>query len=308
MPVRALEMQADMRVLVAGRSGQLARALAIAALPDPSWRVETFGRPDLDLSDTGNLDKLIAGFAPDIVVNAAAYTAVDKAESEPELAFAVNATGAGNLAQATASAGIPIMHVSTDYVFPGDSEKPYVENDPTGPINVYGQSKLAGEAAVAAANPHHVILRTSWVYSPWGNNFLRKMLELGAEREELRIVGDQTGTPTYAGDLASAILAIAGRLRDESSRSNYWGIYHLTNSGTTTWFDFADEIFRNAAKFGYSPPKITNIATSEYPTPARRPLYSVLDNGKVAEIFDLRLRDWREATADCVAQLLNEAG
>jgi dTDP-4-dehydrorhamnose reductase len=291
-----------MRVLVAGRNGQLAQALAEASLPDPQWQMITAGRPDLDLTDMESVKRAMDHHTPDIAINAAAYTAVDKAESEPEAAFALNETGAGNLASATAAAGVPLIHISTDYVFSGDGTRPWREGDPTGPVNVYGRSKLAGEKAVAAANPKHLILRTAWVHSPWGNNFTKTMLRLGAEREELGVVGDQSGTPSYAPDLAAAITTIAAKLAQ--GKAAPWGIYHLTNAGVATWYDFAGEIFRAAQRHGYKSPALKPITTADYPTPAARPRYSLLDNGKIGEAFGIRLRDWRRAVTDCVERLM----
>lgn len=293
-----------MRLLVIGKSGQLARALATAALPGTDWQSTALGRPELDITDAASVRAAVAAHAPDIVVNAAAYTAVDRAEAEPQAALAVNRDGARFVAEAAAAAGAPVIHVSTDYVFSGDGDRPYVETDPVAPLGAYGQSKLAGEQAVAGANSRHLVLRTAWVYSPWGSNFARTMLRLGAERDELRVVDDQTGTPTYAPDLADAIIAVAARAARLAPGSDDWGTYHLTNAGVTTWYGFAGEIFRLAAESARPTPALVPITTAEYPTPARRPHYSVLDNGKIADAFGIRLRDWREATAECVRRLL----
>lgn len=293
-----------MRILVAGKQGQLARALAEAASGKPALQITCLERPELDIANASTVREVFETCAPDVVINAAAYTAVDQSEAEPDEAFSANETGAANLAASAAEHGIPILHVSTDYVFSGTSERPYLETDPPSPINVYGRSKLAGEVAVAAANPNHVILRTAWVHSPWGGNFVKTMLRLGAQRDELSVVADQTGTPSYAADLAQAILSIAEKLEEGGDPERPWGIFNLTNAGFTTWFGFAEEIFRAAEIHGLNPPKLNRITTAEYPTPARRPLYSVLDNSRIGEMFGICLRDWREATADCVRRLM----
>lgn len=295
-----------MRILVIGRSGQLARAVAQAPLPDPDWQIATLGRPDLDITDPASVRAAISGTAPDIVVNTAAHTAVDQAESEPRAAFAVNRDGARNVAVAAAEAGVPVIHVSTDYVFSGEIVRPLRETDAVGPLNVYGRSKRAGEEAVAQSNPRHAIVRTSWLHAPWGRNFATTMLRLAAERDRLSIVGDQTGTPTYAPDLADAILSLAGAVVAMPDDSDRWGVYHLTNAGATTWHDFAAEVFRVAGELGRRPPELRRISTSEYPTPAARPRYTVLDNSKIATAFDIRLRDWRSAAGQCVRRMLTE--
>lgn len=297
-----------MKVLVAGRNGQLARALKEIDLPDTDWQVKAMGRPELDLSDPATLREQIEAFAPDIVINTAAYTAVDKAEDEPEAAHAINAIGAGNLAKATAEAGIPILHISTDYVFSGEGKTARVETDPPSPVNVYGSSKLAGEKAVAEANPRHLIVRTSWLYSPFGHNFVTTMLRLGGERDELTVVDDQTGSPTYAFDLAEALIAITGQVVGRPEGDSVWGIYHLANSDTATWFDFAGEIFRQASGHGFNTPKLTPVTFDQFPTPAARPAYSVLDCKKAQDVFGIRLRDWHEAVSDCITRLARDDG
>ena len=195
-----------MKILVAGRTGQVAQSLA--ALSTPERQFITLGRPDLDICDRASIDAAIVEHRPAAIINAAAYTAVDKAESEPDMAFAVNETGAGNLAAAASAAGLPIVHISTDYVFAGDKDGFYTEDDPVDPQSVYGRSKLAGERAVAQANPDHVILRTAWIFSPYGHNFLKTMLRLAADRDVVRVVSDQWGSPTYAPDIAQGIAAV----------------------------------------------------------------------------------------------------
>lgn len=293
-----------MKILVTGTAGQLAQSLLAAGLAG-GVDVVALRRPQLDLTIPGTLRTAIADVEPDIVINAGAYTAVDKAESEEALAHKVNGTGAGDLAAVCARAGTSLIHISTDYVFDGAGTRAYVESDPTAPINAYGRSKLAGEIAVAAACPRHVILRTSWIYSPFGANFVRTMLRLGAERETLGVVDDQRGCPTYAPHLADAILAIAGQLDGAATADPRWGLYHAAGSGEATWCGFAREIFRTTAARGLPTPALQAIATSAYPTPARRPANSRLDCAKLAATFGLRLPDWQDGTRACLDRLLS---
>jgi dTDP-4-dehydrorhamnose reductase len=234
--------------------------------------------------------------APAAVVNAAAYTAVDKAEQDRAAAFAVNAEGSGELARLCNGRQVPLVHISTDYVFDGASRTPYRETDAVRPLGVYGASKLAGETAIRQACPHHLILRTAWVYSRDGHNFARTMLRLAAEREELSIVNDQHGTPTSADDLAAAIATMLRRLLAPTAH-NLWGTYHVTCHGETTWFGFASEIFRLAAARGLKVPRLKAITTAEFNSPAPRPLYSVLDNSKVGAAFGIALPPWQESLA-----------
>lgn len=291
------------RILVVGSQGQVARELARAALP-AGWSVETVGRPALDVADRAAvLDRVLASGAS-VVVNAAAYTAVDRAESEPELAHAVNADGAGFVAEAADRLGVPVVHISTDYVFDGTKAGAYVEDDPVRPLGAYGRSKEAGERAVRALAPRHVILRTAWVYSPFGHNFVKTMLRLARERDELRVVADQRGCPTAAGEIARAIVAIAGQIVDERDEAP-WGTYHLAGAGETTWHGLAQAaIDRAAPAIGRHPP-VRAITTEEFPTPTRRPANSVLDCTAVERAFGVRLRPWPEALAAVVAELVD---
>lgn len=259
------------------------------------------GRPDIDLTRPHSLADAISRVSPAVVINAAAYTAVDRAESEPEQAFAVNAEGAGVLAGLCASGGIPLIHVSTDYVFDGAASSPYPVDAPIAPLGAYGRSKAEGEARVRAAAPRHVIARTAWVYGEHGANFLRTMLRLGAERPELGVVDDQHGSPTCTADLASALARIAGRALEPGFTG--WGTYHVTNAGETTWCGFAREIFRLEAERGRPVPRLVPIPTSGYPTPARRPAYSVLDTGRTTAVFGIAMADWRDALARCFSRL-----
>lgn len=296
-------MSRSPRIAIIGATGQVARALATASLSRGIDAV-TGGRPDLDLTRPGSIDEFLATTRADVVVNAAAYTAVDKAESEPALASAINAVGAGHVAAACARRGIPLLHISTDYVFDGAKALPYLETDPVRPLGVYGRSKAEGEAAVRAHLDRHIIIRTSWVYSSLASNFLLTMLRLGAERDEVRVVADQWGSPTNADDLADAILDLEERISGAPAADDAWGTYHLTGSGATTWHGFAEEIFAEVARRGLRTPRLAAITTAEYPTAALRPPYSVLDNGKITGRFAISLADWRDGTRRCMAKII----
>lgn len=294
-----------MKVLVLGRHGQLARSLVEAGIV-AGIQVQSVGRPEIDLADFNAVSALVARLRPNLVVNAAAYTAVDKAESEPALAYAVNAAGAEHAAKACDSHSIPIIHVSTDYVFDGAKDTPYLESDPTAPINVYGRSKLEGEHRVTNACERHLILRTAWVYSPWGSNFIKTMLRLATARRNIGVVEDQLGSPTYAPDLARTILSLGDRVMREPS-ARRWGIYHAVGSGETNWSGFAREVFQQAREKGLPAAEVDAIATSAYPTPARRPANSRLNCDKLRLSFGLALPDWRRGVADCVSRLAASA-
>nr|WP_321440178.1 dTDP-4-dehydrorhamnose reductase [uncultured Hyphomonas sp.] len=292
----------DKLILVAGGAGQVARAMA--DLPVPAGiRIVTRGRPQLDLLEPGTIESAFEDLKPDLVVNAAAYTAVDQAESEEAAAFALNATAAGELAAAAARSGVPMIHISTDYVFDGTSAEPYVESDPVAPLGVYGRSKLAGEEAVAAANPDHVILRTAWVYSPVGKNFIKTMLRVGAARDELGVVHDQRGNPTSAADIAAGILEIAMQILSGKTPVKP-GVYHMTAQGEASWADFAEHIFQCSAKAGGPVAKVKRITSAEYPTPVARPANSRLDCSKIAEAYGVVLPHWQGSTQACVEQLV----
>ena len=290
-----------MRLLVTGATGQLAQKLGAGTTPENP--VLAVGRPDLDICRPETITAAIADLRPDVIVNAAAYTAVDKAESEPEIASAINRDGAGNVAAAAAAAGLPVIHVSTDYVFSGEKDEPYVETDSAGPLGVYGRSKLAGEEAVARANSRHIILRTSWVYSDTGNNFVRTMLRLATEREELGIVADQFGNPTFAGDLAHGVIHIARHLVEDREFAGY-GVYHLSGSGKTSWAGFARHIFEVSGRLGGPVARVRDITTAEFPTPARRPLNSCLATGKYSSRFGWSPPEWRISLAVVLNRLV----
>jgi dTDP-4-dehydrorhamnose reductase len=237
-------LESILRLYVVGTEGQVARSLREAATNNPDIVIGSGGRPEVDILRPDLVEKALLAFAPDIVINPAAYTAVDRAETEPDLAFAVNRDGAGIVARQAARLGIPIVHLSTDYVFDGKKQSPYVETDAVAPAGVYGRSKLAGEYAVAAANDRHVILRTSWVYAPFGNNFVRTMLRLSDNRDRLSVVDDQIGCPTYAPDIAVAILAIARRIGSVGWQDRFAGVVHLAGPDEVTWCGFARQIMR----------------------------------------------------------------
>ena len=292
-----------MRIVVTGREGQVARALRAMAGDDLD--IVALGRPDLDLARPDGLAAALRAAQPDILVSAAAYTMVDKAEEEEALATTINGAAPGALAAAAAELGAPMIHLSTDYVFDGTKRAPYVESDPVAPVNAYGRSKLVGERAVAAAGGDHAILRTSWVYDGQGKNFLTTMLRLAATREELGVVADQAGAPSYAPDIAAAIVAVARNLK--ASRSpDLRGVFHMTGGGETDWAGFAREIFRLSAAAGGVSARVRGIATADYPTPARRPANSRLNCDRLAARHGVRLPDWRDALARCMAGFARE--
>jgi dTDP-4-dehydrorhamnose reductase len=283
-----------MRIAVTGKEGQVVQALlSLGASKDID--VIPLGRPELDLARPETIFAAIASADPDVVVSVAAYTAVDKAESEPDLVYAINGQGAGLVAEAAARLGKPVIQLSTDYVFDGLKSEPYREDDPTGPVSVYGRSKLEGERLVAHANRAHVILRTAWVYSPFGTNFVKTMLRLGETHDRVRVVDDQKGCPTSALDIAEAILLIAEKLVIHPQNENY-GIFHLTGSGQASWADFADFIFVEQALLGGKSVKVERISTRDYPTAARRPSNSTLCGDKLDKAFGIRLNDWKLST------------
>ncbi len=289
-----------MRLAVTGKNGQVVSALQ--ALASADLEIVALGRPELDLAQPETVLRALSDAKPDVVVSAAAYTAVDKAESEPELAFAVNRDGAGAVAQAAKELGVPIIHLSTDYVFDGTKATAYVETDAIGPMSVYGLSKLEGENTVAENTPNHAILRTAWVYSEYGNNFVKTMLRLGESRDEINVVADQFGCPTSANDIASAIVEIARQLSADSS-PRLRGVFHLSGTGETNWANFAKQIFAFSAENGGKPMVVNDIVTAQYPTPAKRPANSRLDCSKLEEVFGIRLPAWQTSTRAVVTAL-----
>lgn len=290
-----------MRVLVAGHQGQLARGLHERS-QGAAIELVSLGRPELDLGNETSVIAAVARCRPDVVVNAAAYTAVDRAETEPDLARLINATGAGHVARACAAQGVALIQISTDYVFDGNKGSPYLEDDRTAPINVYGRTKLEGEALVAKACDRSVILRTSWLYSPWGANFVKTMLRLASTQPEIRVVDDQRGSPTYVPDLADTILALARKLVEDPGNSA-WGLYHAAGRGESTWYELAGEAMRSAALFDLPVAPLVPIATADYPTPARRPADTRMNCGKLDRFLGHALADGRARVEACVARL-----
>ena len=298
-----------MRILLLGANGQLGYALhrslvglgdIIAATRSGQLRGSREPCEVANLEQPRQLEALVERTAPDVVVNAAAYTAVDRAESDSETAHSVNAEAVCVLAGACAARSTLLLHYSTDYVFSGDSDRPWREDDPTGPLGVYGASKLAGEDAIRASGCRHMILRTAWLYGPRGKNFLTTMLRLAAEREELQVVADQVGSPTPAAWVAQASALLLSRAKGKPS-----GIWHVAADGEASWSQLAEAIFTDAVQAGLlaRAPRLTGIPASEYPTPARRPRYSRLDTSRLASDFGITLPDWRQGVAQVVEDL-----
>lgn len=292
-----------MRIAVTGQNGQVALSLVERAA-SAGVELVTIGRPALDLERLKTIGPALMAARPDVIINAAAFTAVDLAESEERTALTVNGDAAGEIAATARKLGAPVIQISTDYVFDGSLDRPYREDDLTGPISAYGRSKLAGEEAVASATPNHAILRTAWVYSPFGKNFVRTMLRLGQDREEVGVVADQAGSPTSALDIADAVLAVARNLHARPDDDALRGVFHMGAQGEAVWAEVAEAIFANAQDAGRSPVRVKRIATSDYPTPARRPANSRLDSAKLATTHGVRLPHWQGSLATCVARLL----
>lgn len=290
-----------LRILQFGTTGQLAREMLDRQ--DGAIEVQALSRADVDLTDPAALVRAVetAGEV-DLVFNAAAYTAVDKAESEPELAYAVNARGPEALAKACAARDVPLIHISTDMVFDGEKAGPYVETDATNPLHVYGASKLAGEQAVLAAHDRALVARVSWLFSAYGQNFLQMMLRLGETQPVLRIVDDQKARPTASGDVAAFILSQAGRLARAPKGAADWGLLHLVNAGEASRYEMAQTIFALAWP-DRVPPSMEPVPTSTFPTPAKRALNGVLDTARLQQVFGLQLRPWNEAMEDVIADL-----
>lgn len=290
-----------MRIAVTGLTGQVVSSLIERAPNDVEMLA--LGRPQLDLSARDAVLATLRSVRCDAIINAAAYTQVDKAESEPDLAMKVNGAGAGFVAETAAELGVPLLHLSTDYVFDGTLDRPYREDDETGPTGAYGRSKLEGEARIVARCADCVILRTAWVYSPFGTNFVRTMLRLGETRDEVGVVADQIGNPTNALDVAEALFAIARRLVADPD-PQLRGIFHMTGQGDASWADMAEAIFAAAETRGRKKVRVKRITTADYPTPARRPLNSRLDNAKLKAHYGVTLPQWRESLDSCVARII----
>ncbi|THD73084.1 MAG: dTDP-4-dehydrorhamnose reductase [Bradyrhizobium sp.] len=291
-----------MRILVIGRNGQVANVLARLGAAG-RHRLTCLGRNDIDVFSRRAIEQAVLRFQPEALINAAGYTAVDKAESDRDAAYALNQFAPRLLAEISAAHRVPFIHLSTDYVFDGTKPTPYKPADPIGPLNIYGASKAAGESAVLSANPAAVILRTAWVYSDIGSNFVKRMLELGAERDELRIVDDQLGNPTFADDIADACLRIASHEKLRTGAAG--GIYHFAGRGEVTWFGFAGAIFDGARLRGRrTPAALVAITTDQYPTPARRPANSRLDCTLTEATFGIATQPWEAGLKICLDRLL----
>lgn len=280
-------------ILVTGSHGQLGSELKELAPSYPQYKFVFFSRTELSIDNGEEIERAFALIRPSFVINCAAYTAVDKAETEKEQALAANAAAVGLLAKAAKKYGASFLHLSTDYVFDGSSQQPLNEEAPVAPVNFYGESKLRGEQEALRENPERIIIRTSWVYSAYGKNFVKTMLRLMAEKESINVVADQWGSPTYAADLAKAILQIID--------SGQWqpGIYHFSNDGVINWAQFAEEIGRQMG----SHCKVNFITTDQYPTPAKRPAFSVMDKTKITTVYSIAIKPWKESLQECLAKL-----
>ena len=289
------------KILITGANGQVGWELCRQAKAK-GFAVEGLTRESLDLTNLAELRHVIQRAAPDILINAAAYTAVDKAEQEQELAYLVNQEAPAVMAHVCAELNIPLLHISTDYVFAGDATQAYSETDPTSPLGVYGNSKYAGEQSIVSQHAQHIILRTSWVFGQHGQNFVKTMLRLAQEREELRVVGDQIGCPTAAKDIAQALLIMAERYFAEQNLP--WGIYHYGGDKAVSWCQFAEAIISKARQqLTLAVKKITPIPTADYPTPAKRPHYSVLASEKIMTTFGIAPSDWQASLTDMIKEL-----
>jgi dTDP-4-dehydrorhamnose reductase len=296
----------DFPVLITGASGQLGHALGVQAR-QRGIEHRAVARPDFDFDDPSSLDRCFHAASPALVINAAAWTAVDAAEANKDAAYRANRDGPAQLAALCRDAGIPLIHVSTDYVFDGSKGGPYLETDATAPLGVYGASKRAGEVAVLESGAQAIIIRTAWVYAARGKNFPRTMINAARKTGALRVVADQRGTPTAAEDLAFAIMHMVERIRDLGWREDYQGIFHATSQGETSWYGFAQAIFETASARGERMPEITPIATADWPTPVRRPADSRLDCRRLKRLFGVMLPPWRDSAQRVVTAML-EAG
>lgn len=295
----------DFPILVAGGSGQLAQSLKEVA-QGRRMNLVAIGRPELDICDPASVDQVMTTYQPRIIINAAAYTAVDAAESDQAAAIRVNEIGPTNLARAASKRDIPILHVSTDYVFNGTKGEPYSEADPVEPLGVYGSSKWLGEEAIRHEARRHLILRTAWLFSPFGKNFLITMLRLAKSRDEISVVADQFGNPTYTPHLAAAILDICCKiLASEDLEGLHWGTYHLVAQGEASWASLADAALKASAALGGATAEVRPITTDQYPTPTKRPADSRLNTAAIGEHWDIALPDWRGGVTECVHRLIH---
>ncbi len=290
-----------MRILVTGAAGQVGTELVLSG-SKKGHEILGFTRKDLDITNEDVVLRTISDLTPDVVINPAAYTAVDQAETDRELAYIINRDGPANLAKACSKNNIPLIHISTDYVYDGSKSGAYTENDPVQPVNVYGASKEAGEAAIREILDQHIIMRTSWVFSSHGGNFVKSMLRLGHNRDELNIVADQRGGPTSASDIAGASIRIAEHVH---SQSDLWGTYHFSGAPETSWYEFAQEIFNQASGLVAKAPTVRPIPTTDYPTPARRPLNSVMNCEKIFKAFGIQQPAWKNSLNKVLQELEN---
>jgi dTDP-4-dehydrorhamnose reductase len=293
------------RIAVTGKKGQVVGSLLERASAH-DIDVVAIGRPELDLVDSGDIRRALRTISPDAIVNAAAYTGVDRAEQEPDLALSVNGAGAGAVAEAAQALGVPLAHISTDYVFDGRKTGSYREDDEVAPLGVYGRSKLVGEVAVIENTKNYAILRTAWVYSPYGANFLKTMLKLAKTRHQISVVADQHGNPTSALSVADGVISVVKNLLAQPNEARLRGTFHMTASGETTWAGFAKAIFAASAALGGPVAEVREISTAEYPTPARRPANSRLDCSKLLSTHGICLPEWRATIAPCVERVLRD--
>lgn len=295
-----------MKILVVGASGQVAQSLYELGTKS-AHQVHTLGRPDLDITDEASISAALSLFKPKLVVNAAAYTAVDRAEEENSTAYAINSAGAGSLAKLAAGAELPIVHISTDYVFDGTKDGAYRETDPASPLGAYGRSKWAGEEAVRAENPQHIIFRTAWVFSPFGSNFVKTMLRLSEDREDINVVNNQFGNPTYAPHLATGILSICDKIEQKPAHGSHnWGTYHVAGTGHTNWAELARAVFEESRALGGPSAKVNGIPSDQYPTKAQRPSNSRLDLELAERDWGIVLPTWKHGVRDCVRRLIGQ--
>jgi len=292
-----------MRIAVTGVHGQVVSALRERA-SSLGVNVIAIGRPILDLATTGSMLATLAALQPDAIVNAAGYTAVDRAEHELELACQINTVGAGEVASVARMLDIPLVHLSTDYVFSGEKLTPYVESDPISPLNSYGLTKAGGEKAIADQTPNHAILRISWIYSPFGENFVRTILRAAKNRDTIDIVADQHGSPTSAFDVADGIVAVVNNLVSRPSDNTLRGLFHMAAAGETTWAGFGEAVFAASKEVGGPFAMVHPIVSKDYPTAAQRPANSRLDCAKIAKVHDIRLPDWRTSVKFCVERIV----
>jgi len=292
-----------MKLLIIGSKGQLGSELVIECKRN-DFSFLALDLPEFNITDPSQVKKTLADFMPSIVINASAYTNVDMAETEPEIAYTVNSDGPANLALSCDKNRIPIIHISTDYVFDGSKGQPYVESDPVSPLGIYGKSKEKGESKLRSILKQHIILRTSWLYSAYGNNFVKTMLKLGKEKEIIKVVSDQYGCPTCAADLAEAVVDISKQITQNFKIA--WGTYHYCGLGITTWHEFAKAIFEIASQYqNYKVSSVEAITTAQYPTKTKRPAFSALDCGLFKKHFGINIKPWQESLEKTIERILS---